>query len=171
MAGVNEIVKFLIEDGTSIGALALSIIALVSQKRMAKQNVMPYLSIDLVDLPNRIAVNIVNDGIGVAIINKVQILYKEEESTTTQLVDEVERRCEIGSSLSAKSVWKRYDDVREIGPAQKKVILELEGKDQKTCGELRNILKSIEIRIQYESIYAQKFTINKKLEYFGRDTR
>ena len=160
------------ETVVALAALCVSIITACHQAKMEKQNVRPYVSFDLVDLQDRIAINLVNDGTGIAIVKKVKIFNKrtlgtsEETNVTAAILNEIKKTCRKGSSFETTSVWKRYDNIKAIGPSRKKVVLETEG--QAALNELRKILENLKVTIYYESVFGKKFEVTGDLKYFGR---
>ena len=60
----------------AIVAVLISIITFLVQKKMTEQSVLPYITFNLVDLEDRIAINVENNGVGVAIIEEIKIYNK-----------------------------------------------------------------------------------------------
>ena len=153
----------------AIVAVLISIITFLVQKKMTEQSVLPYITFNLVDLEDRIAINVENNGVGVAIIEEIKIYNKGCLCGTASLAEEINKISMNGKTCFENSIWKRYDNLKAIAPSQKKVMLELKSRDKEIIKDLREILKNMEIYISYKSIHEEKqHEIKQNLKYVGR---
>lgn len=153
----------------SVLAMVVSYMICLSQNKIVKQGVQPFVSIDKVDIGSRVAINILNDGVGVAIISEITYWYDGKKQNGKSLVEIIEENCNEGSLLADRAIWKRFEYVKAIGPGQKKVLLELE--DTRYLDDLRKILDKVSMEINYESIYGDIFSLKDDMDYFGRSIK
>lgn len=154
-------------------AILISILNLRSLQQFNKRSVKPFLSFDLVDLPNRIAIKLRNDGIGVAILHSSQFTNCTGGNNSETLLSAIEA-LDAKQIFSNPSRWKRYQQSYSqlaIAPNQEKFLIEIELNKNQNCEELedlRCILKQISTTITYKDIYNQTYSLNENFQYFGR---
>lgn len=137
-----------------------------------QNSVKPLLSFELVDLPQRIAVKLRNDGVGVGIITDVRIFDAEiGGGAWTTLLNAIEGLDE-DKQLSKRGIWKRYQQPIKgiaIAPGADRFLIELECRQSDQLAALRSILQKLEIEITYTDIYGKpQKQLKSDLEYFDR---
>lgn len=175
---LNENSEAVIAVGTiiiSFVALIVSIITYRGQKKLTLQSARPFLSLNLVDISDRISIELENNGLGVAIITNTSFGSMNSGQVADSLIDLVESidHNTDNPCFQNKTIWKRYEESlckKAIAPQSKRYLLELTIKDSSNLTLLRDILSEIEIKINYTSIYENdSYTLSENLNYYHKN--
>lgn len=148
----------------SITSIVIGIIGLHIQRKHNKKSVLPIGTINLADYENCIRVSISNNGIGPMIIeNCVTRSTTELKSYPIDwipeyiVLDTYRKKLEGHAIISGNSLT-----ILEI------TIDETDQEDLKTRDEIRSILKSLIMKINYKDVYGKSFEVTRKFDWFGR---
>lgn len=159
----------------SFVALIVSIITYRGQKKLTLQSARPFLSLNLVDISDRISIELENNGLGVAIIKNTSFGSMNSGHVADSLIDLVESidYDTDNPCFQDKTIWKRYEESlckKAIAPQSKRYLLELTIKDSSKLTLLRDILSEIEVKINYTSIYENdSYTLSENLSYYHKN--
>lgn len=158
----------------SIISLIVSIFTAKTQNKLTRQSARPFLSLNLVDLNDRISVELINNGLGVAIIRKAiwgSMESGNKSNSLVELVELIDNHAE-NSHLQERGIWKRYEEnlcQKAIAPQAKLFLLELDKNDIIQLNYLKTILSEIELKITYTSIYEKdSYILSDNLRYYDR---
>lgn len=163
---------------TSIATVIISIVAIVvsvttycMQRKLQIENIKPLISFELIDLPDRIAIKLRNDGLGVGKI-KEAIFAGKCGGRWNNLIDAIEG---IGSTdaIKEREIWKRYLESYKdlaIAPNRERILIEIKlFNNIELLDDIRDILKQIETKIIYTDIYDnEQKPLKTDFEYFNR---
>lgn len=162
----------------SVVAIVISIITFRSQKEHNKNSVRPILNIVFGDYEDDIYVRIDNNGVGPAIIKKIECSYCTEVSKVTEnsLVDLIshwksaqENADYLSETLDYFTDFVENIKDRAIAPGHKIVLLQLTDPAYGQRIELRRFLKEVNVKISYTDIYNSKpWNCSRDADFFGR---
>lgn len=164
----------------SFAALLISGIGYVKNETHVKKSIRPYLWLDIVDLPDRIAIKLQNDGPGIAILKDVIFSLPDhpEREAYTDLLSLIETYFSNvpDSPLLDRSIWKRFLNRYPgipVGSGMHRVLLELQldrsRSNRALLNDLREALMNVEISLHYTDIYEKTvFTLDDNFRYLQR---
>lgn len=151
-------------------ALLVSVVSIIYSvkysKMQAKHNVnsvRPISSIVLNDYEDKIAVIINNDGTGPLLIKKfIAKNIKLEKNSLIEIMPSIDQP------------WITFIETlegRTISIGKRLVLIELLPLTIEVKQKIREALSEITIYLEYEDIYGNVFTDEKKLDFFGRHNK
>jgi len=150
---------------TSIISIIVGVIALCIQRSHNKKSVRPIGTINLSDFLNRICIKIANNGTGPMIITACKTVKEDGEEKPYPI-----------DWMPPEIVWTTFRKGLEdcaVYSGDSLTLLQLEidkdnPQEAKVRDEIREILKDLELQINYLDIYGKKFVVKRKLDWFGR---
>ena len=154
----------------SLVSIIVTVVNMIIQRRHNRKTLQPIGSITLGDYENRIRVRLRNDGVGPMIIENTEVY-------------EIESGLKLGSFLIELMpvlvdgiTWS--DFVRDMSgrafAANRHidlVLLEGDSEDERFAQSRQNVraaLANLRIRVSYRSVYGEKFSAERSLDWFGR---
>lgn len=148
---------------TSIGTAIISILAFlvsiyvaISQNRFNKNSVKPICNISYIDYANHIRIELVNNGLGVMTIKKVQI-KDVTNRVEKSIVDFLPSNIHL-------SHYMRETAGRSLIQGGKVVLLDLKSDNSIDIERLRNILSKLTVIVYFTDIYNKKFIQKRDLQ-------
>lgn len=162
----------------SLVAIIISIITFRSQKEHNKNSVRPILNIVFGDYEDDIYVRVDNNGVGPAIIKKIECSYCAEVNKVAEksLVDLIShwkssQKNEEYLSETLDCFTDFVEDIanRTIAPGHQIVLLQLADPAHGQRIELRRFLREVNVKISYTDIYNSKpWECSRAGDFFGR---
>lgn len=163
---------------TSIAAVVISVITYKSQKTHNKNSVRPILNIDFGDYENKLEVQVVNNGVGPAIISDINCTYEcaGEKDCQKSLVELIPAcgTMKLDGRVVRTRMTLLSDFVEDITgmvipPNGKIVLLQLLEPSAIQLCVFRNFMQNCNIEILYSDIYNSKpWKCQRSLKFFGR---
>ncbi len=147
---------------TSIGTVIISTLAFlvsiyvaISQNRFNKNSVRPICDISCIDYTNHIRIELINNGLGIMIIKKVQ--FKDiDDRTENSIINFLPENIRL-------SHYIRETSGRTLIQGGKIVLLDLKSDNYVNIEELRNILSKLTVIVQFTNVYNKKFVKKRNL--------
>ena len=147
----------------------ISYISVRDQRKSNQATLRPLADILFDDYENKIAVKLLNNGIGPLILVSSGV-YKNDTLISTDLID-------VMPALPTGMFWKDFLknlSGRIMDPSGSKTLICLNGDENETefimiREQIRDILKDLTIKISYKDVYENKFFFERKLDWFGRN--
>ena len=158
--------------GVAVASFIATILTYLSQKKHNQLSVRPLADVLLSDFRNRVAVSVINKGVGPLIIK--DLIFKSEEKI---LEPQKEGLVSLLPEMRQGYAWKAFTRLGQgsiISPGEKRVLVELQwDPDDYQADEhamrVRNVLSNISINIDYTDLYKSKvFKMVKDLDWFSR---
>lgn len=160
--------QFLIDNNdlcmaiTSIGTVIISVLAFlvsiyvaISQNHFNKNSIKPICNISCIDYTNHIRVELINNGLGVMIIKKLQIKEAADRSETS-IIGFLPKNIQL-------SHYIRETSGRSLVQGGKIVLLDLKSESSVDIERLRNILSQLTVIVHFTDIYNKKFIQKRNL--------
>ena len=130
------------------------------------KSVIPILQIGQWDYENNLCVDLRNSGSGIAMVKKICVSNKKEESKTS-IYDWLPKK--LNDNMNYQEYWTGYKDF-VIQPGQIIKLIEIpvdtdNENEKKQREEIRAILRQLTIQIQYYDIYDNRMN-DKNMELF-----
>lgn len=127
-----------------------------------KKSVRPICVVKIEDYENKLAVSLVNTGIGPLVVKELSCKHKK---TGVRAPDLIELMPKIDQE------WATYyksiaDDAILVG--DKAVLIELKPRNEEVKHTIRKALMDISVNVKYADIYGTIFEKQKDLDFFGR---
>ncbi len=157
---------------TAAAAIAVSVRMDIRGRAFNQNSVKPLLSFELVDLPQRVAVKLRNDGVGVGIVTDIRIYDSDIGGGRWNTLLSAIEGLDEEKQLSNRGIWKRYQQPIKgiaIAPGADRFLIELEGRRPEQLAALRKILQRLEVEITYTDIYDKpQKQLDSDFSYFDR---
>ena len=150
---------------TLICTLFVAFWTYMSQRTHNFNSVKPILQVLLHDFENHIWVRICNNGTGPAIITKVEITKKDDNTIRKNI---------IGYFEDLDWEWDAFRSRAEgvaISPNGDITLLEMQDPEPGQRDEIREVLKDLHMQLEYVDIYNRPMEpISRNFSWFGRNS-
>ena len=150
---------------TSIISIIIGSVALYIQRKHNQKSVLPIGNISLTDYEDCLSIKIFNNGAGPMIINSCNT--ESEKESKPYPIDW------MPEGITWRKIRKNLEN-QAILPGGYQTLIELwtnlaNDSEKEQRDRTRNILKDLELVVEYSDVYGKKFKVNRKFDWVGRN--
>ncbi|WP_315827110.1 MULTISPECIES: hypothetical protein [unclassified Bradyrhizobium] len=155
----------------AIVASTVSIAIAVSNMRMQRahyrKTVMPFGNLSMGDYENQLFVRLRNDGVGPMIVDGVSILQNENGAKIGEALIDLMPRDLLWATFVKNISGRAFAPGKDIDL----ILFDVDEADPASIAarqSIRAALSKLSVKVEYHSIYGEKFLAQRSLDWFGR---